>query len=165
MTMADRVGDLLRDLAVKIDLDAEARGNALHEISEYVQKDLRERAFVTLIAVDLDRYYTAVESTFEAIARGLDGSVPESPDWHRVLLAQMSKPCSTRPSVIREPTRAALEEFRRFRHFLRHAYAVELDWHKLEPLVTALPGVESMLVADIAAFRTFLDACIEENGG
>ena len=151
---------ILTDLLAKLDLDAEARGKLAAEVLEYRGRDLRERAFLTLIAVDLDHFYTSVESTLEAIARALDGAVPKGADWHRALLAQLAAAGPTRPAVLEPDTKSRLEPLLRFRSFLRHAYAIDLDWAKMEPLVATLPAAALAIGSDLDRFRAFVQRCL-----
>jgi len=39
-----------------------------------------------------------------------------------------------------------------FRHFFRHAYTFEIDWNKLQPLITHIAVVLKQVGADISAF-------------
>ena len=114
------------------------------------------------MALALDRYYSSLESSFEAILRVFDGDVPSGSDWHRALLARVAQPTPTRPAVLRAEGAACLAELLRFRHFLRHGYAVELDWARLEPLATAHVGVHARVVADLAAFGTHVERCLAD---
>jgi hypothetical protein len=158
---SDRIGSLLRDLSTKIDLDRDARRSILAEILEYSSKDTMERSTVALIAIDLDRYYTSVEATFDAIDAAMDTQRPQGRDWHRVLLHQMTLSRPGRPAVIGESTREALDGLRRFRHFLRHAYAVSLDWQKMRPLVDALVELDGLLEKDLREFDAFIETCLD----
>ena len=161
MTADERIGSLLGDLRTKIDLDQEARRSILAEILEYSGKDTMQRPTVALIAIDLDRYYTSIEATFDAINAAMDTQRPQGRDWHRVLLHQMTLARPGRPAVIGDSTREALDGLRRFRHFLRHAYAVSLDWQKMRPLVDALENLDRLLEKDLREFEAFIETCLD----
>lgn len=118
------------------------------------------------VGVLLHRWYTACEAAFERIERTLVGGVPGGDSWHQDLLRLMALEIpDARPPVLDRTTTAALLPYLRFRHFLRHAYAVELDPEKLHALVEALPNVQQALAAALgrfladtrAALRTALD--------
>jgi hypothetical protein len=122
------------DLGALDALSAELRAQqaALHEPRP-------SRPILALASVDLHNYYTALESLFERIARHVDEAVPAGADWHVALVDQMAADLPpVRPAVIDTRQRAWLHELRRFRHFFRHAYAVELDPTRLREHVTAL---------------------------
>ncbi len=93
------------------------------------QADAGARA---LVAVELHRYYTVLEEAFERVARFLDGHVPSGEGWHRELLRQVSLPVpGVREALVPQKVAADLSHLLSFRHFFRHAYAVELDWSRL----------------------------------
>lgn len=72
--------------------------------------------------------YSAVESILERIARHIEGSIPDGADWHKALLdASTLEVPTVRPALLARETVRDLHDLRTFRHFLRHAYAVELD--------------------------------------
>jgi len=62
----------------------------------------------------------------------------------------------TRPAVLSRETIRDLRELLSFRHFMRHAYAVELESERLEDLANALALVDSRLAADLDVFERLL---------
>jgi hypothetical protein len=53
------------------------------------------------VALNLHGFYAGVESIFEDIARNVDDSIPQGPDWHSALLLQMSGTThAIRPNVM-----------------------------------------------------------------
>ena len=156
---------LLRSLLEKLALDRAAGVRRLGEIEAVVGTAAPQGPSiegVALVALALDRYYCSLESSFEAILRVFDADVPSGPDWHRLVLARVAQPAPTRPAVLRAETAACLTELLRFRHFLRHGYAVELDWARLEPLAAAHARVHARVVADLAAFGTHVERCLAD---
>jgi hypothetical protein len=62
-----------------------------------------------------------------------------SGDWHRQLLAAAARPLpGLRPALVPPTAERAWGEVLRFRHFLRHAYAVDLDGRLLSGVVVHL---------------------------
>ena len=109
------------------------------------------------VALNLHGFYAGVERIFEEIARDLDDSVPSGPEWHRHLLMQMSVELSNvRPPVIHRRTRECLDEYRGFRHVVRHVYAFNLRPSRLQELVADLRACYLKLTGDITAFCDFL---------
>lgn len=109
------------------------------------------------VALNLHGFYAGIERIFEDIARHVDGSVPEGPDWHRALLLQMSAPVEgVRPPVIRRETRYCLDEYRGFRHVVRNVYTFNLRPSRLQELVAGLRPCYTQVQADLAAFLAFL---------
>ncbi len=103
----------------------------------------------------LHDFYQAVESIFELIAREIDQSIPQDPEWHLALLKQMSIPlATTRPAVIERGTLEVLNEYRSFRHVFRNVYGFSLSGAKLQPLLAMLPKTVDVLAHDL---RNFLE--------
>ena len=63
-----------------------------------------------------------------------------------------------RPALVSPEHQAELTELRRFRHFLRNAYAVDLDAARLDRLADIIARVHPGLDADLAAMIDFLEA-------
>jgi len=93
------------------------------------------------VALNLHGFYAGVERIFEDVGRTMEGSVPDSADWHRDLLLQMSAEMSgVRPAVISESTCAQLDEYRGFRHIVRNVYTFRFEPAKIQKLVDNLGG-------------------------
>ena len=56
-----------------------------------------------------------------------------------------------------------LSEFLRFRHLFRNIYGFDLDWSRIEPLLTELPLVIERFSASLDGFRDYLLALFEED--
>jgi len=113
----------------------------------------------SFFTLSLHSYYTAIETSFERIARHLDGGAPTGERSHQELLEAMALELpGLRPAVISPPTLENLRELLGFRHFVRHAYAV--TWHgpRLGALADLALGAHGTLVADFDAFLGFVDA-------
>jgi hypothetical protein len=105
----------------------------------------------------LDRGYSGLEALLERSVRALDGDAPRAIDWHRGLLeaASLDIP-SVRPAIL-DGTKAAADDLRRFRHFVRHADAAPLDAARALSLATAWRDARLRLRADLDAFESFLE--------
>jgi hypothetical protein len=130
----------------------------LDEAEARLQRSAGDPAAMALAAWALHGWYTALETLLERVARQIDCDVPEGDRWHRELLSQMvAEVPGLRPSVIPREERASLESLLAFRHFVRHAYGVDLDAEKLgaeaRRLRVAAPAVSKLL----DAFDAFLD--------
>lgn len=127
----DRLRRLLADLRADLEvLDAVAE--RLGESSGPLADPRADAAARALVAVELHRYYSALEGAFERVARSLDGHVPSGEGWHRDLLRQVSLSIpGVRDGLVAPAVAGELSHLLSFRHFFRHAYAVELDWSRL----------------------------------
>lgn len=110
-------------------------------------------------AVGLHHAYGAIEAALAPIARAVDDGLPEGPEWHQSLLHVMALPIeSVRPAVLSRPSLERLQRLLAFRHFFRHAYAVDLDGQRLEALRERAVGLLPVIDDDFARFDGFLAA-------
>jgi hypothetical protein len=108
-------------------------------------------------AVVVHAWYTGLETLLERVARHLDGEVPTGDASHRDLLFQCSAEIpGIRPAVLPTSVTSPLSELLAFRHFFRHAYAVELDPKRLATLMTILLETAPVIHAALDAFNLFL---------
>lgn len=121
-----------------------------------------DRGGIAIVAVALDHYYSSIEASLEMIGRIFDSASPAGSDWHRSLLRKMELASATRPPVLAPETAAGLEDLLAFRHFLRHAYAAELEWKRMGGLAAALPGIRQQVKKDISNFRDHVVRCLAE---
>jgi hypothetical protein len=83
---------------------------------------------VIVLAVHVHGWYTALETLLERVAKLVDTAVPEGSSWHAELIAQMCVEVpGLRPRVVDPGLEVPLGEIRKFRHFFRNAYVLELD--------------------------------------
>ena len=108
-------------------------------------------------AVALHHAYGAIESALSRIARAIDDGLPEGSDWHQALLHTMSLAIDkVRPAVLGVETRTLLQRLLGFRHFFRHAYAIDLDGTRLDDLRACALAVLPLLSDDLRRFDAFL---------
>lgn len=117
------------------------------------------RSTLAQAAVALHHAYGAVESALARIARLIEDSPPEGPDWHQALLTGMALDIeSVRPAVLSGPAVAALRRLLGFRHFFRHAYGVDLDGARLEELRSVAVSSRAIVLSDLNRFDGTLAA-------
>lgn len=106
------------------------------------------------IASDLHGFYTGAERIFIAIASQVDSAMPKGEQWHKELLAQMSKEATgVRGAVITEPDlQAQLKELRGFRHVFRNRYAHELKESLVLERAKSVPKTNQALKRDLQRF-------------
>jgi hypothetical protein len=153
-------------LAAELDRDLAALLARRDEIEGLVRRWRAEgslpRPELVLVAVNLHGHYTALETLLERVARLLDEEVPAGPSWHQELIAQMSIELrALRPAVIPAAIVPELHELRRFRHFFRNAYVLELDPVKVMSHADRLLHVHPALASSLSALRRHLAALIE----
>lgn len=159
MGESETAAALIRRLLAEIRADRRAlhaRVEDVRRFSTEVPEDrLAERS--AALALALDRVYSALESILERVARTLEGGLPVGADWHRELLHDSTLDIpEVRPPVLHESSSAAADQLRRFRHFLRHAYAAELDSERVRQLAATWLAAVPSLAADLDRFEQFL---------
>ncbi len=110
-----------------------------------------------LVAVSIEHYYTGCEAIAERVARAFEGVPPPGPRWHQELLESMGYELPEIRGPLFSPTSVnSLRELLSFRHFMRHAYALDLDPMRLERLARVLVDAHAGLLDDIDHFDTTL---------
>jgi hypothetical protein len=113
--------------------------------------------YIDSVALNLHGFYSGVERIFFLIATTVDGTAPEGNNWHQILLDRMaSEHPPHRPAVISEETRAALDEYRAFRHIVRNIYAFHFDAAKIQTIVERLPATFAKMRDEVLSFADFL---------
>jgi len=106
--MRDR--DQLPVLAAEIQAELAQLEKLVQKMSARAGKLEGEEA-IESTALRLHNLYTGLERIFKLVAAEINGGATESVDWHKRLLAQMSpEVADSRPALISEVTRKALEE-------------------------------------------------------
>lgn len=122
-----RLSRLLADGAVD-EAALNARATEVAQLIAAGATSTLTRNELLILGINLHAYYTALETLLERVARLLDEDLPTGPNWHRDLLLQMRIPLpSIRPAVLDPRVVDDLDELRKFRHFFRNAYVLELD--------------------------------------
>lgn len=110
-----------------------------------------------LLAAFLHHFYTALESVMMRISSVFDGGIDKSGDYHRELLNSMTIEIEgVRPQVFSIEFVEELDDYRRFRHMFRHAYAGELRWKKMGHLAENINTIYAILEASLLRFTIFI---------
>ena len=104
------------------------------------------------MAYKLHNLYCAYEELFEIVADFFENQI-EGIRYHINLLRRMKLYIEgIRPNLISEDVYLLLDELRKFRHFFRHAYGVELDPGKVERIAEIAIKIESLFEKDLNKF-------------
>ena len=149
LRLAERIRDELADLDRLVERAQDGWRRAQQSGDDF---------YLDSVALNLHGFYAGLERLFELIATVIDGALSRDANWHQVLLQQMAAevPC-VRPAVISEETRNALDEYRGFRHIVRHVYTFKFDPVKVQRLVKEAPAVFAQARAELLAFADFLE--------
>ena len=147
----------MQRLRAEIASDLQIFASRVEVLTSLPQLSDAGRPTLAAAAVALHHAYGAIESALSRIARAIDDGLPEGSDWHQALLHTMSLTIDkVRPAVLRLETRALLQRLLGFRHFFRHAYAIDLDGTRLDDLRVSAQAVLPLLSEDLKRFDEFL---------
>jgi hypothetical protein len=151
------VNAALQRLRAEIRFDRAAFEARLSELQAIELNAATDAAHCAQAAVALHHAYSAMESILQRTARAIDGDLPSGADWHQSLLHAMGLDIEgIRPAVLSRESVAALRELLAFRHFFRHAYAVEFDPERLALLRRDLLDAAPRLDRELTALDTLL---------
>lgn len=147
----------LQRLRAEIRFDRQAFQQRAQELATIPLGEEATPADAAQAAVALHHAYCAIESILVRVARQLEGSIPEGPDWHQALLhaAGLALP-GVRPALLSRGTVNALRRLLGFRHFFRHGYAVALDPAQLAALRAEMKAAAPRLLTEIDDLDAFL---------
>jgi predicted nucleotidyltransferase len=150
-------------LALKIRLDDEMIG--LERIAQGLEVALGrageapDEFAVRALASYVDDFYKGCERLCERVAVALDGGLPRGERWHQALLGQVGDPGGKgRPPLFSGSLLLDLDEFRRFRHRVRHIYGYELEAARVLTLARGVKSVLERVKAAVATFTGWLEA-------
>jgi hypothetical protein len=102
-------------------------------------------------------FYTCLESIFQRIAAEINSNYPSGSNFHRRLIRSMAMDVEgVRPAVISPELLEELDELRKFRHFIRHAYGVTLKWDKVKRHIIRISRIYHQLRQQVEEFTGFL---------
>ncbi len=162
MTSREKKIVQLKKLAAEIGSDLEAVAKISGKVERLVKEVNQENRPVEdrdmmLMAAYLHHFYTGLESIFERISRDFDGGVRKRGDYHRELLRSMAIEIDgVRPRVISSELAEELDDYRKFRHLFRHAYAGELRWKKMFHLAESTCEIYALAETRLKGFISFV---------
>lgn len=149
-------------LAQRIRAEVEELERTVSAVARHWQRARRatqdQDAFLNSVALNLHGFYNGLERVMELIAVEIDGGPLGGETWHAELLRQMALELpSVRPAVLSTDTGQHLDDYRKFRHRVRHIYAAQLSADLMEHLVGNLPSTWEQARTELLAFAAFLE--------
>ena len=141
---------------------AQVRAQLLEIAAIYDRIDERERvpgpAGLESLALQLHNLYSATEGLFEIVAGACENHVDADAGYRTSLLRRMSVAVpGIRPAAVSAETLPLLDNLRRFRHVVRHAYSAEIDGRQLCIVLEDARSLRPLLLRDVEGLLTELD--------
>jgi uncharacterized protein YutE (UPF0331/DUF86 family) len=109
------------------------------------------------LAYQFHNLYCAFEDLFKIVAKFFENTIEEESRYHIELLKRMTLDIEgVRPPLISKELASALDDFRAFRHFFRHAYTYEIDSKKIALLLERFASIKKGYKRDIDNFLGLL---------
>ena len=103
-------------------------------------------------ALLLHSFYNGIENILRLIIKFYDTELPTDTKWHMELLEKAFVPNKNRKEIFDTELQGTLEEYLKFRHFVRHSYGFQLDWERMEDLVTGIVNIWDKVKNNINKF-------------
>ena len=138
--------DRLGLIALREELREDCRifGETASEAAAHLEQGTHGKLQAT--AFELARAYNIIEQMGVRVARSFENNLPKDGGWHEALLRRMTLHVpGVRPALFGADLRSELDELRRFRHLVNHAYDVKLREDRMSELATIAGKVASNL--------------------
>ena len=89
-------------------------------------------------AMVLHSFYNGIENILILIFKYYDKQLPNSNKWHIELLDRAFVTDKNRKQIFANELQKQLDEYLKFRHFVRHAYGFQLEWERMENLINGI---------------------------
>ena len=103
-------------------------------------------------AMTLHSFYNGIENILTLIFKFYDGQLPNSNKWHMEILEKAFVSDERRKNIFSIDLQTKLEEYLKFRHFVRHSYGFQLEWERMEDLTNGISTLWETIKKDINIF-------------
>jgi hypothetical protein len=103
-------------------------------------------------ALVLHSFYNGIENILILIFKYYDEQLPKSNKWHMELLDKAFISEENRKQIFNNEMQETLEEYLKFRHFIRHAYGFQLEWERMEELIKGMENFWIVVKENIHIF-------------
>ena len=100
----------------------------------------------------LHSFYNGIENILVSILKHCDEELPNGHKWHMELLDRAFVSSGDRKRIFQPELQKTLEEYLKFRHFIRHAYGFQLEWTRMENLITNVNSVWQSIKDNLNVF-------------
>ena len=89
-------------------------------------------------AMMLHSFYNGIENMLILIFKHYNEDFPKGNKWHRELLDKAFLSNENRKQIFKDKLQKMLDEYLKFRHFVRYAYGFQLEWERMESLISGI---------------------------
>ena len=107
----------------------------LFDLCKIKKPDFIEMSAASMV---LHSFCNGIENILVLIFTHYHEELPNDNKWHTKLLAKAFIPNENRKQIFQNESREMLEEYLKFRHFVRHAYGFQLEWARMENLINGI---------------------------
>ena len=104
------------------------------------------------IALILQSFYNGIEKIILLIIKDKDSSLPNGIKWHKELFDSTFIETKNRTKIFREELKLPLNDYLKFRHFVRHTYGYQLKWEDMKSLLFDVDIIWENVKEDIKRF-------------
>ncbi len=114
--------------------------------------------YVESLAINLHSFYEGVETVFEKVMDFTGEEKPSGHEWHREVLERMILPVKKlRPEFISVGTAKKLDNYRTFRHKIRHIYGFMIIPENVIGIAEKVKGTFKSFEKDLKNFISFVE--------
>ena len=115
---------------------------------------LKEPDFIELsaAAMVLHSFYNGIENIIILIIKYYEEKLPNGNKWHMELLEKAFIPLKNGKQILKKDLQETMEEYLKFRHFVRHAYSYKLKWEQMEYLINNIENIWDNIKENLNSF-------------
>jgi hypothetical protein len=124
-------------------------GKPLLDLCKLKTPDFIEMSAAALL---LHSFYNGIENILLLIFKYYDEELPNGIKWHMELLDKAFTSNKNRSVIFQNEIQENMEEYLKFRHFIRHAYGFQLEWARMENLIKQIEVMWKTLRENLNTF-------------
>lgn len=136
-----------------------AIGQDAIESHQATSSDPLRRHLLSSLGLAVHNIYNGIEAILEDVGQEIDGSKPNTAQYHRDLLFQLTQATESRGAMITEDNIDAIADILWFRHVLRHNYGGSL---RAASVIEKFEKLKDRIVPDIYQQINDLEARLSE---